>query len=307
MYKLLMDLPYPYVQRVGIWLVLRIYHRLIMAGVTSEALAETVCSYFSRLSGQSGQSRALGDVVNAVRLRCAGVTGEVQDRRFISTVLDAYFRLPVGRLERDSSGGWHFWKRHARRAGDEEPSAAVRGFRTRRAGNPGSMGATGFAGMERDLCGRCHLLALSSSQLGTFPYNPASGAVCRRTRTLDAMRSLLSGGSKVEVLNRNWRPGPGRRPEARGLRGSWGTGGLPLGRPSRYRRRRTLRMSWPKKWKTSWRSVVSAAPLVYLWTWSEGSRNAACPFRGGGSWIPGWGLADRLGNHRTGCGSFRHH
>lgn len=202
LYKLLMDLPYPYVQQVGIWLVLRIYHRLIMAGVTSEALAETVCSYFSRLSGQSGQSRALGDVVNAVRLRCAGVTGEVQDRRFISTVLDAYFRL-----ERGSSGRWHFWKRYARRAGDVEPSAAVRGFRTRRAG---SMGATGFAGVERDLCGRRRLLALPGSQLGTFPYNPASGAVCRRTRTLDAMRSLLSGGSKVEVLNRNWRPG--RRP-----------------------------------------------------------------------------------------------
>ena len=271
-------------------------------------MAETVCSYFSRLSGQSGQSRALGDVVNAVRLRCAGVTGEVQDRRFISTVLDAYFRLEPG-----SSGRWHFWKRSARRAGDVEPSAAVRGFRTRQAGSPGSMGATGFAGVEHDLCGRRRLIALPGSQLGTFPYNPASGAVCRRTRTLDAMRSLLSGGSKVEVLNRNWRPG--RRPEARGLRGS-GDQCSPPGEAEAfflgvcvylgsicplslrcvwecYRRRRTLRISWPKKWKSSWRSVVSAAPLVYLWRGSEESRNAACPFRGGGG-VPVSGSWSRL-------------
>lgn len=100
LYKILMTMPYSEVKAAGCWRSLRAWHRLIMAGiVTSDALAEMVgsmCSIHAR--GLHGHRPALGDALNAVKLKAAGVTGMSKDSAFIKRTLDLYF----------GNKPWHF-------------------------------------------------------------------------------------------------------------------------------------------------------------------------------------------------------
>ena len=93
LYKLLMTCPYQQVRDCGVWHILRAYHRLIMSGSTSEALAETACSALTlQVRGCFGRKPILGDLMNAARLRTSGVCGNGQDMNFISRSLDIFFR-----------------------------------------------------------------------------------------------------------------------------------------------------------------------------------------------------------------------
>ncbi len=93
LYKALMVLPYEDVSAGGIWHILRVYHRLMMAGGTTEALAESVCSTLTmHVRACPGRLPAVGDVMTAARLRSAGVSGSGRDLSFISRSLDIYFR-----------------------------------------------------------------------------------------------------------------------------------------------------------------------------------------------------------------------
>ena len=94
LYKYLMTIPYETVRQVGCWRVLRVLHRLIMAGlVTTEALAEMACSFCSiHERGLNGRKPALGDVLNAVKLRAAGVTGVSGNNAFIKRALYIHFQ-----------------------------------------------------------------------------------------------------------------------------------------------------------------------------------------------------------------------
>lgn len=92
LYKGLMSLPYERVHDLQVWHVLRAYHRVVMAGGTTEALAESVCSSLTaQVRGCSGRRR-LGDILNGVKLRSAGVSGSLHDQDFIKRAMDIYFR-----------------------------------------------------------------------------------------------------------------------------------------------------------------------------------------------------------------------
>ena len=76
-----------------VWHVLRVYHRLVMAGCATEALAESVCSTLTiQTRACVGRPPKLGDVITAVRLRLAGVNGGGQDYNFLRRTMDIYFR-----------------------------------------------------------------------------------------------------------------------------------------------------------------------------------------------------------------------
>ena len=98
LYKLLMSQPYSDVGKEGVWHVLRLYHRLIMAGATSEALAETVGSMLTQSNRNRAPGSPLVDTINAVRLRCFGISCGAADTEFIARCLDIHFR----------SKPWHF-------------------------------------------------------------------------------------------------------------------------------------------------------------------------------------------------------
>ena len=93
LYKKLMSLAYQRVRESRIWHVLRMYHRLVMAGASTEALAESVGSMLSlRVRTQNGKHRALSCTIASTRLRCFGIYGDPKDVGFISRSLDIYFR-----------------------------------------------------------------------------------------------------------------------------------------------------------------------------------------------------------------------
>ena len=114
LYKKLMSMAYQRVHDSRIWHVLRMYHRLIMAGCSTEALAEMVGSMLSlRVRTQNGQHRALSHTIASTRLRCFGVVGDPRDVGFLSRSLDIYFR----------GKPWHFclWDRERNRRDREHP------------------------------------------------------------------------------------------------------------------------------------------------------------------------------------------
>ena len=100
LYKLLMSRSYTQeVRPAGLWHVLRLYHRLIMAGVTSEALAECVGSMLTqRQQAQVGRHRHISECIGSTLLRCAGIAGDARDVGFIERALNVYFRRKP----------WHF-------------------------------------------------------------------------------------------------------------------------------------------------------------------------------------------------------
>ena len=101
LYKLLMTLRYEEdVRRARIWHVLRLYHRVFMAGASTEALAELIGSMLTQRSSlQVGRHMLLSDLIGATKLRCAGVRGDPRDIGFIERSLNIYFR----------GGPWHFF------------------------------------------------------------------------------------------------------------------------------------------------------------------------------------------------------
>lgn len=93
LYKKFMTMEYLRVHESKIWHVLRMYHRLMMAGMSTEALAELVGSLLSiRVRTQNGHHRSLSHTIGSARLRCFGVYGDPGDIGFISRSLDIYFR-----------------------------------------------------------------------------------------------------------------------------------------------------------------------------------------------------------------------
>jgi hypothetical protein len=93
LYKLIMSQPYDRVRAAGVWHAIRMYHRLFMAGATTEALAELVGSLLTKQSrGGGGRKADLSDTIDAVRLRSHGVTGSHENRGFIGRSLNIYFR-----------------------------------------------------------------------------------------------------------------------------------------------------------------------------------------------------------------------
>ena len=86
LYKLLMTRSYG--QSRHLWHVLRLYHRLIMAGSSSEALAEAVGSMLTRATRVPGHHCGLGDLLDGVRLRAAGVGSADCNADFIRRCLN---------------------------------------------------------------------------------------------------------------------------------------------------------------------------------------------------------------------------
>ena len=98
LYALIMRQPYSTVHSAGIWHVLRLYHRLVMAGASTEQLAEGVGSMLTQQArGTGGCPPPLADTLNAVRLRSMGML-EGDSMSFIRRGLDVYFRKKP----------WHF-------------------------------------------------------------------------------------------------------------------------------------------------------------------------------------------------------
>ena len=93
-YKMLMSLSYrAFVRPRRIWHILRLYHRVYMAGASTEALAELVGSMLTqRVQCQLGRHASLLDSIGATKLRCAGIRGDPRDIGFIERSLNIYFR-----------------------------------------------------------------------------------------------------------------------------------------------------------------------------------------------------------------------
>ena len=87
LYRPLMRQPYEEVQRLGLWHLLRMYNRLIMAGASVEALVEGFGSMLSQAT-QSHVTRPLSEVIDAVRLQSYGISDSSEDASFIKRCLD---------------------------------------------------------------------------------------------------------------------------------------------------------------------------------------------------------------------------
>jgi len=182
LYKLLMTVTYDYVKAQGIWAILRLFMRLMMASITSEQLAEMICSFLTNFARKGGRPAALQDIVNGVRLRCAGLAGNGRDQAFVSKCLDAYFRVPKG-----EHGTWHFWSKNVKR--DDKPeSRAVATFR-------GRDRVTGLQDVVMAKCVRRNLLGFHDPMPSNqSQFNPRAGRLLRRSDKLSEMRALLGEG-----------------------------------------------------------------------------------------------------------------
>jgi hypothetical protein len=201
-YKLLMTQPLPSVQKCRVWHVLRLYHRLKMAGVTSEALAESVGSMLTRNTRAS--SASLADTINSVRLRCYGVSGGVTCQGFLRRSLDIFFR----------GGPWHFllgyqgkWERSCRYPiGLLGPSLALHRHRLK------NIAGVRFTWIGDDLvklvraCSRKHLRSVNDrfdlASLTTAFRDP------RHTRTIRDERTWIFSKCKLGFNGpSDWFPG----------------------------------------------------------------------------------------------------
>ena len=101
LYQLLMTLSYRcFVRPNRVWHVLRLYHRIYMGSVSTEALAELVGSTLTqRVQCQVGRHESLADCIGATKLRCAGIRGDPRDVGFITRCLNIYFH----------GKPWHFF------------------------------------------------------------------------------------------------------------------------------------------------------------------------------------------------------
>ena len=187
-YKLLMTQSYSRVRAWGVWHILRLYLRLIMAGASTDALLELVGSFLTRHTRGAPARTRLGDVLNAVLLKSRGVNGDGQDNGFIGRALDIYFH----------SRPWHFQvgarqkrlRRNSHTGGLLAPSPALRRYRTEL-----QIGVR-FSWLNGPLrpcvaaCGRRNLrcAGLSSDELAR---NPKAGVL---------LREISSGAARLRAL-----------------------------------------------------------------------------------------------------------
>ena len=182
LYKMLMTLEYAFVREAGVWACLRLLHRVVMAQVTSEQLAEMVCSDFTRAARAGTRHPSLGDIASGVRLRCAGVAGGTGDRRFVYSALDAYFRSKACHDPRQ----WHIMKT------DRRSSAASMAIATHRARErPAAFAAASFA-----QCARRRLLGIGLGRELSF-CNPRLGRELKKARNYKEAAAMRASSLKV--------------------------------------------------------------------------------------------------------------
>ncbi len=210
---MLMTCPYREVHRVGVWHVLRLYHRLMMAGGTTEALAETVCSLLTQQGrGCSGRKPMLGDLLNAARLRGSGVTGSGHDMGFIGRTLDIYFR----------GKPWHFIvnKRAVQRRALAHPtygpvvSPALRRYRTSLLSGVRFDWLAGGLRSTAANCARSNISVVvdggsgSAAARAELVRNPKAGLVLRSLGTAtalhEALRKMILAAEPSTLDSRIW-------------------------------------------------------------------------------------------------------
>ena len=96
MHGLLMTLEYTQVSEL--WHILRMYHRVMMWSMSSEAIAEHVGSLIRYIEKKHSACRALDvpALVRAARLRAAGLRGDNSDAPFIMRAMSLLFRKRGG-------------------------------------------------------------------------------------------------------------------------------------------------------------------------------------------------------------------
>ena len=96
MHGLLMGLNYEQVSHL--WHILRMYHRVMMWSMSSEAIAEHVGSLIRYIEKKHGAGGALDvpALVRATRLRAAGVRGDTSDGPLIMRAMSLHFRRQGG-------------------------------------------------------------------------------------------------------------------------------------------------------------------------------------------------------------------
>ena len=199
-YKLLMTLEYHFVSRNSIWAILRLYHRVVMAAMTSEAMAETVCSMMACQLRRVGRPTALSDIANAVRLRSYGVTGNGRDTRFIAHCMDSYFRLPAG-----ETGKWHFWKsekyekRWVKHACPLGPSPPIHKHRLELAVRDKSPWLSAPLQVTIQGCARKHLMHEVDNNVH---MNPRAGYVLRGSSSLADTRMKMQAAAAAALPDR---------------------------------------------------------------------------------------------------------
>ena len=189
LYKMLMLLSYhDFVKPQRLWHILRLYHRIFMAGCTTEALAELVGSMLTqRVQCQVGRHISLSDCIGATKLRCAGIRGDTRDDEFIRRSLNIYFR----------GKPWHFFLSSRRRVDRDKmyPAGllgssvalhrhelAVRLKRT----------FTWLAGGLRDMIRVFGRRDLRVSEDFSASETPRGGPALRAARSLHDLRCMLS-------------------------------------------------------------------------------------------------------------------
>ena len=92
LYKAMIVSSYDIVREANVWHVLRLFHRLVHAGATTEALSESVCSYLTQYGRRRiGPRPNTVDVINAVLLKSAGIRGSAGEDAFFGAFAQHLF------------------------------------------------------------------------------------------------------------------------------------------------------------------------------------------------------------------------
>ena len=196
LYKLLMTRSYKRdVRPARVWHVLRLYHRLVMAGASTEALAELVGSLLTqRVQAQIGNHRALKHVVGAVMLRCFGVRGDPGDVGFIRRSLNIYFR----------GKSWHFVLRQSEKVKRARlhphmlgPSFALHNHRLKVATTRKFSWLSGTLSEVADNCGR-HNLRLPGQDHSDLSTPYAGSMLQRSVGAVEMLAKLAQASTAFE-------------------------------------------------------------------------------------------------------------
>ena len=93
----ILEVTYPAVRSYNVWHIIRLWHRIYMFSLDSEAINESVASVARYVEKKHGVGRPLEprSLVLATRLRAAGVRGDLTDIGLLRYAL----RLHAGRAE----------------------------------------------------------------------------------------------------------------------------------------------------------------------------------------------------------------
>ena len=194
LYKLLMTRSYiEEVSPAGLWGVFRMEHRLVMAGQSTEQLAEAVASMLTqRVKTQQGNHRSLAHSIGGTRLQCFGIRGDRDDVGFVERCLNIYFR----------GKPWHFLlerKAKERQANQHMlgPSMALHNHRLK------VVVARRFSwlpGPLRDIvanCGRRHLSTPGQSHMSLT--TPKAGLVLQQSKgSIEMLAKLAQASAALE-------------------------------------------------------------------------------------------------------------